>query len=246
MGWSTRELAQLAGISLRTVRHYHDLGLLDEPDRLSNGYKLYRSEHLVRLFQIRRLTGFGFTLATIALMGKSANHLDAAILQEADAELAAAIAKLEEARREIANLTHRSVPVDLPFELSAAATDAELSTADRALLVVFSQLMGETGARHWLYVLQGHERTEAATEFDNLPPEADEQTREALAQRLAPPTKARLKKYPLPQEVVDQLARDRLVIDALGAAVQDLYNPAQLDVFGRVARINGELGGDSR
>ncbi|MBB4854101.1 DNA-binding transcriptional MerR regulator [Mycobacteroides chelonae] len=28
MGWSTRELAELAGTSLRTVRQYHDIGML--------------------------------------------------------------------------------------------------------------------------------------------------------------------------------------------------------------------------
>lgn len=61
MGWSTREVAQLAGTTLRTVRHYHEIGLLDEPERLPNGYKAYRTEHLVRLLQIRRLTGLGFS-----------------------------------------------------------------------------------------------------------------------------------------------------------------------------------------
>ncbi|MFF3441930.1 MerR family DNA-binding transcriptional regulator [Streptosporangium sp. NPDC002721] len=53
MGWSTREIARLAGTTLRTVRHYHEIGLLDEPERLSNGYKVYRTEHPVRLLQIR-------------------------------------------------------------------------------------------------------------------------------------------------------------------------------------------------
>jgi len=31
VAWSTRELAELAGTSVKTVRHYHQLGLLDEP-----------------------------------------------------------------------------------------------------------------------------------------------------------------------------------------------------------------------
>ena len=35
MAWSTRQLAELAGTSLRAVRHYHDVGLLPEPERLS-------------------------------------------------------------------------------------------------------------------------------------------------------------------------------------------------------------------
>jgi hypothetical protein len=31
MAWSTRELAELAGTTLRAVRHYHEVGLLAEP-----------------------------------------------------------------------------------------------------------------------------------------------------------------------------------------------------------------------
>ncbi|MGY0020961.1 MerR family DNA-binding transcriptional regulator [Streptomyces sp. YJ-C3] len=39
MAWSTREIAELADVSLRAVRHYHEVGLLSEPERRSNGYK---------------------------------------------------------------------------------------------------------------------------------------------------------------------------------------------------------------
>jgi DNA-binding transcriptional MerR regulator len=37
MAWSTRQLAELTGTTLRTVRHYHDVGLLEEPKRRANG-----------------------------------------------------------------------------------------------------------------------------------------------------------------------------------------------------------------
>src|SRR6185312_16235456 len=33
VAWSTSELAHLAGTTARTVRHYHDVGLLEEPRR---------------------------------------------------------------------------------------------------------------------------------------------------------------------------------------------------------------------
>ena len=55
MSWSTREIAELAGTSLRAVRHYHDVGLLPEPERRSNGYKQCGVAHLVRLLRIKRL-----------------------------------------------------------------------------------------------------------------------------------------------------------------------------------------------
>ncbi|WP_375117890.1 MerR family transcriptional regulator [Nonomuraea sp. MTCD27] len=39
------------------MRYYHQVGLLDEPDREPNGYKRYEVHHLTRLLQIKRLTG---------------------------------------------------------------------------------------------------------------------------------------------------------------------------------------------
>lgn len=50
------ELAALAGVSTRTVRHYHPLGLLPEPVRLPNGYREYRLRDAVLLARVRRLT----------------------------------------------------------------------------------------------------------------------------------------------------------------------------------------------
>ncbi|MEV4016841.1 MerR family DNA-binding transcriptional regulator [Nonomuraea angiospora] len=33
------ELAELAGVTVRTLRHYHQIGLLPEPRRASGGYR---------------------------------------------------------------------------------------------------------------------------------------------------------------------------------------------------------------
>lgn len=55
MAWRTRELAELAGTTLKTVRYYHRIGLLDEPERAANGYKRHHTKHLIRLLRIRRL-----------------------------------------------------------------------------------------------------------------------------------------------------------------------------------------------
>ena len=66
MSWSTREIAELAGTSLRAVRHYHEVGLLAEPERRANGYKQYGVRHLVRLLRVKRLVDLGFSLNQIA------------------------------------------------------------------------------------------------------------------------------------------------------------------------------------
>ena len=41
------ELANLVGVTVRTVRHYHRLGLLPEPERRGNGYRSYGPADLI-------------------------------------------------------------------------------------------------------------------------------------------------------------------------------------------------------
>ncbi|GAA1223240.1 MerR family transcriptional regulator [Pseudonocardia alaniniphila] len=239
MGWSTREVAQLAGTTLRTVRHYHEIGLLDEPERLSNGYKVYRTEHLVRLLQIRRLTGLGFSLTTIAAMQEGSEHLEAA-LEAVDAELTATITRLQEAREEIVKLRRRPVPTDLPFDISAAATEARLSPADRSLFAVLSHVIGDDNTQHWRALLQDYERDDVADEFDALPPDADEETREQLARRMFPQMIALSGKHPTPPRTVENAVLGRhAATAAMINALRDLYNPAQLDVFVRIWNQQG-------
>lgn len=60
------ELAERAGISGRTLRHYHRIGLL-APDRVgSNGYRYYGPRAVARLQRVLLLRGTGMPLAQIA------------------------------------------------------------------------------------------------------------------------------------------------------------------------------------
>lgn len=60
------ELAELAGVTTRTVRHYHRIGLLPEPARSSNGYRTYDLRDAVRLVRVRRLVELGLNLDEVA------------------------------------------------------------------------------------------------------------------------------------------------------------------------------------
>ncbi|MGW5075972.1 MerR family transcriptional regulator [Rhodococcus sp. NPDC004095] len=60
------QLADAAGTTPRTVRHYHRLGLLEEPQRLSNGYREYTVRDAVRLMRIRWLADSGVPLGSVA------------------------------------------------------------------------------------------------------------------------------------------------------------------------------------
>ncbi|WP_372352877.1 MerR family transcriptional regulator [Streptomyces sp. KL116D] len=47
------------------MRHYHRLGLVDEPERDRSGYRRYGSPDMVRLVQVRTLAGAGVPLVEI-------------------------------------------------------------------------------------------------------------------------------------------------------------------------------------
>lgn len=67
MGQSLRigEVADLLGITTKTIRHYHRLGLLAEPERTQAGYRLYAAADVLRLLRVRRLQRLGLTLVQI-------------------------------------------------------------------------------------------------------------------------------------------------------------------------------------
>jgi DNA-binding transcriptional MerR regulator len=64
-GVTIGQAAVFAGVTVKTVRHYHKLGLVAEPERDSSGYRRYGSAELLRLVQVRSLAGAGVPLAEI-------------------------------------------------------------------------------------------------------------------------------------------------------------------------------------
>ena len=237
MAWSTREIADLAGVSLRAVRHYHAVGLLAEPERRSNGYKQYGVAHLVKLVRIKRLTELGFSLPQIAAMGDADEHPEQA-LQELDAELAATIEWLQRARAELAVLLEHAAPTDLPHDFVPPAAAAKMTAADRAFVVVLSRVLGPRGMRVYTDMMRDAPDDPASTEFDNLPADVDEATREDLAKRLAPYIRAVNQAHPGLAESRSDAPRGKSFADkTISGAMADLYNPAQLDVLRRAREI---------
>ncbi|WP_199278310.1 MerR family transcriptional regulator [Arthrobacter sp. CAN_A2] len=56
------ELAERTGLSLRTIRHYDEVGILPATARTDGGFRVYTEEDLERLMVIRRMKPLGFTL----------------------------------------------------------------------------------------------------------------------------------------------------------------------------------------
>ncbi|WP_229399285.1 helix-turn-helix domain-containing protein [Micromonospora okii] len=237
MGWSTREIAELAGTTLRAVRHYHDIGLLAEPHRRTNGYKQYGVDHLVRILRIRRLTDLGFSLSQIATMDDTDPHPVEA-LRALDAELAATVERLQRARLELGVILRRPTPAELPPNFAAADAVAEMPQADRSFIVVLTRVLGAETMRAWADMLRKPVTDPVAEQFNTLAPDADEQTRAAVARDLAPYVRALNAEHP-GAKITNAGTRysARYVQQAVSKALAELYNPAQLDVLRRLNRL---------
>lgn len=64
-GYTVQQLANLAGVSVRTLHHYDHIGLLKPSSRTAAGYRLYRSAELRRLQQILFFRELDFPLKDI-------------------------------------------------------------------------------------------------------------------------------------------------------------------------------------
>lgn len=63
--YQIKEVAQLAGVSIKTLHHYDKIGLL-VPEKRDNGYRIYQEADLNRLQVIRFYKYLGFSLGEIA------------------------------------------------------------------------------------------------------------------------------------------------------------------------------------
>lgn len=59
-------VAERTGLSLRTLRHYDEVGLLRPTGRTDGGFRLYTDADVERLLLIRRMKPLGFTLEEMA------------------------------------------------------------------------------------------------------------------------------------------------------------------------------------
>ena len=237
MAWSTREIAQLAGTSLRTVRHYHEIGLLELPERRANGYKQYSVTHLVRILHIKRLTELGFSLSQIAGMTETDSRPDEA-LRTLDAELAATIERLQRARLELGLILRQSTPAALPSAFTGATAVTDLSNADRSFVTVLSRVLGTQTLQAWADMLQQPVVDHAALQFTHLPADADEQTRADLARGLVPYVRSLYSEHPaIGITNTGTPHTKQYVEETVSEALTQLYNPAQLDVLRRTNRL---------
>ena len=60
------EVAERTGLSMRTIRHYDNVGLAPPSARSEGGFRLYTQADVERLNYVRRITPLGFSLEETA------------------------------------------------------------------------------------------------------------------------------------------------------------------------------------
>ena len=86
------ELAERTGLSLRTIRHYDEVGILPATARTDGGFRVYTEDDLERLMVIRRMKPLGFTLEEMTDLLAVLDHLQEEKDEAAIGELRARLA----------------------------------------------------------------------------------------------------------------------------------------------------------
>jgi|SRR6185436_6903467 len=103
--WKVGQLAKRSGISVRTLHHYDQIGLLTPSHRTESGHRLYDRDDVVRLQQIVMLRQLGFALDEI---GATLQRAGAALPHLIDLHLGRLRSQIERERRLCARLEQMS------------------------------------------------------------------------------------------------------------------------------------------
>ncbi|MFJ4161092.1 MerR family transcriptional regulator [Microbacterium testaceum] len=87
------ELAERTGLSIRTLRHYDEIGLLRPSARTEGGFRLYTADDESRLLLIRRMKPLGYSLEQ---MGELLSVVDGLEADPSDDALRAQLADIRD------------------------------------------------------------------------------------------------------------------------------------------------------
>lgn len=182
-GMRIGELAEKVGTTTRTIRHYHHIGLLPAPRRLSNGYRMYGAVDLARLLRIRQLRDSGLSLAHIAELLATSPDDPESVLAAVEESLDSQIAELQRRKAMLARIRRD--------QRAAAASGATGPVAefDRDAWTLLTAQPGVDLATtdpilDHLAHTDTTELAAASAKFEKLPEDADDATIDALAHLL--------------------------------------------------------------
>lgn len=136
------EVARALGCSVRTIRHYHQRGVVPEPERKANGYRDYSLADLAALVKVRQLAVAGIPLKS--LTGEPEDALYDAALKEIERR----VANLEEQRARLIRLRNNPpgpAPHGLMVLMKEVLAESGLSEVEIAQEVDAWELMAYSG-----------------------------------------------------------------------------------------------------
>ncbi|MFB9557079.1 MerR family transcriptional regulator [Streptomyces roseoviridis] len=125
------EVAARTELSLRTIRHYEETGLVIPSARSQGGFRLYTEADVARLMVIRRMKPLGFTLDQMRDLLAATDRLDgepglgaadrAALLERIRSYERAAVERVEKLRVQLARAEDFAATLGARLEHDAAA-----------------------------------------------------------------------------------------------------------------------------
>ncbi|MEU5777275.1 MerR family transcriptional regulator [Streptomyces venezuelae] len=152
------DAAAFAGTTPRAIRHYHEIGLLPEPERGGDGRRRYGYEDMIRLLWIRKMADAGIALDDIrdafttgtASAGADCEDGIAGVLEQLEATLAEQEAQLRRQRTAVRRMraegTRMGLLSDFVTERLKDLPEGSLHQADLDSLLVTERVFGPLGA----------------------------------------------------------------------------------------------------
>ena len=151
------DAASFVGTTPRAIRHYHEIGLLPEPERGSDDRRRYGYDEMIRLLWIRKMADAGIALddirgafADTPPAGTESDHDFAGVLDRLERTLAAQEAELQRQRAAVRRMRSRGSRMGLLSDVVASRLESLpegfLREADLDNLLVIERVFGPLGA----------------------------------------------------------------------------------------------------
>ncbi|TSI15010.1 MerR family transcriptional regulator [Brevibacterium aurantiacum] len=151
------DAASFVGTTPRAIRHYHEIGLLPEPERGSDDRRRYGYEEMIQLLWIRKMAEAGIALDDIrdALVdaapdGPDSDHGVTGILERLERTLVAKEAELARQRTAVQRMRTRGSRMGLLSDFVTSRLESlpegSLRQADLDNLLVIERMFGPLGA----------------------------------------------------------------------------------------------------
>ena len=185
--WRIGELAALAGVTVRALHHFDEIGLLRPAERSPTGHRRYTDADVRRLYQVLALRDLGMSLNDIAAtLDNDSDDLQLSVLRQLE-QVDRRIATQQQLRQRLAAILHAmretgDPSVDLLIQAMEAMMQATYLTPEQ--LVRMRERHNEVGGetfRRWQQ--QWAELNEEASVHAGAGTDPSDQYVQTLAQR---------------------------------------------------------------